>query len=182
LSADDIWLAGSANNPPVPRPVIWVAMHWNGKTWRTLRLPTKVRAPHGGKAIPSTRILGLGPSSLLALAGFPAPCCGGELGKPGITVVRWNGRSWRVLAEDTRDRSNGPVVSDGHGGMWISATVGTTGPANIVHYSAGKISGQVLKVGGASVQIYAMSHVPGTTSVWAVASTSKASLIIRYVV
>lgn len=181
LSADDIWLAGSARNPlGPPAPTVPVAMHWNGKAWRTLRLPSKVRAPHGGNAIPSTSIVGLGPSSLLALAGFPPPCCAGGLGKPGITVLRWNGRSWRVLAEDTRDRANGPVVSDGHGGMWIAATVGTTGPPNIVHYSAGKIGGQVLRVGGSSVQFFAMSVVQGTASVWA-AGASKASLILRYV-
>jgi hypothetical protein len=183
LSASDIWLAGSADNPlGRPRPEVPVAMHWNGKAWRTLRLP-KVRAPHGGIATLVGGTIGLGPSELMAVAVFPPPCCAGGLAKPGIVVVRWNGKSWRVLGEDRQDLVNGPIVADGHGGMWIAGLgdKNVTTPS-VVHYSAGKFARQVLRVGGDSAELYAMYLIPGTRSVWAAGATSAAGLILRYVI
>jgi len=178
LSASDIWLAGSATNPDSRKPRVPVAMHWNGRAWRTLRLPN-VRAPHGGVATMGAGMIGLGPSELMTVATFPAPCCGGFLGKPGIVVVRWNGKSWRVLGEETRDRVNGPIVADGHGGMWIAGLTGkNASTTNIVHYGNGKFTRQVVRVGGQDVQFFVMHLIPGTRSVWAAGS---AGLILRYV-
>jgi hypothetical protein len=182
LSASDIWLAGSATSPDSNKRRVPVAMHWDGKAWSTLRLPS-IRAPHGGSAQMGAGMIGLGPSELMTVAIFPAPCCGGGLAHPGITVVRWNGKAWHVLAEDRLDRVNGPIVADGHGGMWIAGLADRNViTPNVVHYGAGKFTRQVLKVGGDSVELFTMFLIPGTRSVWAAGATNSAGLILRYVI
>ena len=84
VSADDIWASGAVPAGPHSTKVIDVAMHWNGRSWSTLKFP-RIHPPAGWTA-GAYLAVALGPKNVWGQYAFSkGGCCraGG--------LLHWNG-------------------------------------------------------------------------------------------
>lgn len=129
LSARNIWALGV--EPVNFRPIL---MHWNGAKWATIAGP-KIKVPKRDDAFP-TRLVALGPKNIWLLYQL-----GGHSGPPpfALGLVHWNGTAWRQqpLVPFHAFIDDG-LASDGHGGLWLSATINRPRSQRLLHYSAGQ--------------------------------------------
>jgi len=184
LSASDMWAWGPTTKSLNQSLAVFDAMHWNGRSWSTLAVPRYVVS--GQRAI-LQQLIATGPSSLWAVEG---PTVNRGTGRPvasGLVLAHWNGHKWQLVARNRSLYGQGALVGDGHGGVWLQAVTGTTGPDEFLHYSGGRLTAVAEPVAsaGPTTGVSATALVPGTTSLWASASIDAAGIgegaILRYV-
>jgi hypothetical protein len=177
LSATDMWAVGISaatfGNPEgIPADI---AMHWNGHRWQTYQLPTLgLQAP---VFLDARSSVATGPTNLWAEYGpdelvRPPARPDAAAAPPSVGLLHWNGASWTEIAMPFTAFPTGPMAADGHGGLWLYQPVGNpTAVPYLYHYSHGTWTSQALPIPAADRgHILAMTHVPGTASLWAAGS------------
>ena len=170
LSADDIWAFGpNAKTAGLTNQVV-IGMHWNGRVWSSLSMPTYKIA---GKQAIVMDAIAVGPRSLWALEGLPANPGTGLPAAPGLVIAHWNGLRWKPVVTDPALVGQGGLVADGHGGLWLqAASLTSLGHFVLLHYSGGrlaKVAEPTLK-GFTTGGISGMVLIPRTISLWATGS------------
>jgi hypothetical protein len=171
VAARDIWAVGptrkTMSKPSAQR--IYVAMHWNGRRWRTITMP-KIRLAG------VQQVYGLaagGPRSLWAT--MPT---GGPSGARRGYLIHWDGKRWHRV-RTPRGVFNlpyyNPQATDGHGGVWLQGF----GPApadapRLYHYSHGHWT-TYRPPAPVYEQFQALTLIPGTRSEWGVGESTAAS-------
>lgn len=167
LSATDIWAYGPTTKTLNQTTPDIVAMHWNGKSWSTLSVPTYTLA---GQQTIVQDVIALGRDSLWALESLPVNRGTGQPAAPGLILTHWNGHNWNSAATDTTDETQGGIVSDGQGGLWLQVLNPSSGTDEFLHYSGGSLTTIPEPAPtGYTMGVSSMALIPGTTSLWATA-------------
>ena len=173
LSATDMWAWGPTTKTLGRSTPVVDAMHWNGRSWSTLAVPRYVVSGH--RAIVQ-QLVATGPSSLWAVEGLAV-----NRGPAGLRRRAPSSRTGTVISGSAgRDKpvtGQGGLAGDGHGGVWLQAVKGTTGPDEFLHYSGGRLAAvpEPTALTGLTTSVSGMALIPGTTSLWAAASLSPGS-------
>jgi len=151
----NIWVVGRVRQPTPRSPIALV--HWTGRWQKPILLPASIgpTAAHIWTAwvVPSAH----GP--WVAVRDW---CCR----EPAAALLHWTGSRWQIIKVPFPTFGLGPLVRDGHGGLWIgSATCPGCDANTIYHYSAGTWSKAPLN--SSRLNLTAMRLIPGTDSVWA---------------
>jgi hypothetical protein len=186
LSATDMWAWGPTTKTLDQSTPVVDAMHYNGATWDTLAVPRYVVS--GGRAIVQ-QLIATGPGSLWAVEGLAANRGTGQPPAAGLVLAHWNGHKWQLAARNRSVTGQGGLAGDGHGGVWLQAVTGTSGPHEFLHYSGGHLTvvAEPTYSTGLTTSVSEMALVPGTTSLWAAGNLSPgaagptAGAILRYV-
>jgi hypothetical protein len=163
LAVSDIWAAGPSRKTLGSAHPVNILMHWNGRSWSTVRLPgLKLSGPASGQI---SGLVALGPRSVWA--GVPT---GGTVSRLRGLLLHWNGKTWRRVSAPVGSfnfpSANAPIVQDGHGGLWMQANGASSPfPLFLYHYSNGRFTRQRL---GINLNLDAFARIPRTRSVWAV--------------
>ena len=170
ISASNMWAVGptTATAGRAGSKQVYIAMHWNGKTWAAVSLPKL--APVSGAAWAPRGIVALGAGNVW-IAEVPQGGLGGEPGPQDTVLLHWNGKTWRRAAEDRGIALSAGISGDGHGGLWLAGS-DTASPAGyLVHYSGGTFASQAApSQSGYYGQAGRLAQVPGGTSVWGIGS------------
>jgi len=154
----NIWVVGRVHQPTPPRPVALV--RWTGRWQKPIPFPASI-TPNGATIFGSWVVPSGAHGAWVAVSDFNSsdPNAGGAL-------LHWTGSRWQIIKVPFPTFGLGPLVRDGHGGLWIgSATCPGCDANTIYHYSAGTWSKASLNIPGLIVT--AMRLIPGTDSVWA---------------
>ncbi|GLW10522.1 hypothetical protein Misp01_56500 [Microtetraspora sp. NBRC 13810] len=139
------------------RPLV---MRLSGGTWKAMTLP---RIPGGYLR----DVQFDGPKRALAVGGVLHS--GGE---STPLVLSWNGRRWSQVRVPEDDASLYGVTGDGAGRFWISGfDPEDPGEAFLLRYdgrTVKTIRGEADAAKGTTMRLQAVSHLPGTSAVWAV--------------
>jgi hypothetical protein len=183
LSSNDIWAWGPTTKTLDQSTPVVDAMHYNGASWSTLAVPRYVVS--GQRAIVQ-QLIATGPASLWAVEGLAVNRGTGQPPASGLVLARWNGHKWALVARNRSVTGQGGLVGDGHGGVWLQAVTGTTGPDEFLHYSGGRLAAvaEPAASAGPTTGVSEMALIPGTTSLWAAASVNASGIgegaILRY--
>jgi hypothetical protein len=174
VSGSDIWALG-------PGTRTYLAMHWNGRKWRSMKPP--VPAPVKSFAWVPADIVALGPADVW-VEEVVSVSRSGTLGPPGVALLHWNGKRWAAPVKDTADYFTAGIARDGRGGLWLPAFT-SSGKNLIVHYLAGHWSQQAVPAPpGDTGQIGEFAWIPGTASAWAIGElnpdTATQAAIFKY--
>ena len=164
-SASDIWVTG----PPLGAArTAWqmAVSHWNGTKWKTSLLP-RVPVPAGSAAQPLS-VVASGAHSAWALGYLTGPD-GTIVPNDGLVLYHWNGTTWSSVTFPYKETQAYSIGSDGQGGIWLWAEVDPGHHDYLIHYLNGRwTEGTDPRPGNAfSTQIYGVTPIPGTTSLWA---------------
>jgi hypothetical protein len=154
VSRHDIWAISTGRHGGV-------VVRWDGRSW------TRVRT---GRALAGAQlddVLAISPQSVWVLALAPrAHQSGGQ-----VLLAHWNGRRWARHAVPERELSGEPLpgrlVSDGHGGVWVSAmTAGPAPAAVLLHlWRSGRWTRESISRGDGN-GVSDLALIPGTRSLW----------------
>jgi hypothetical protein len=154
-----------------------VALHFNGRKWRVIRLPAKLLPP--GRTVLPGQLLA---RSRKSVWGTVYAAAGGSRGP--VILLHWNGRRWRRAGGQRPAGSlTGPIAPDGHGGLWLAAQR-PAGTSFLAHYRRGRWVQAA--VPGRPVTVTALAQVPGTRTLWAAGTGSPqagsrgGAVILRY--
>lgn len=166
-------------------------LHWNGRAWQPARVPL---AEASLAATPTGQVWAIGQprfnSSNVPAGPVEAYTWTGRTwryvrGIPdrtglcdcGIDVVarnnvwidnaHWNGKIWRVLRIPHGTFTEGPVVEDGHGGVWFGPWTHWTGHRWITYIFA------PVRSGYSDPYVLSMARLPGTTTILAGGSVTR---------
>lgn len=153
LSGSDIWVGGVTLGQSAG------IEHWDGQVWRQTPVPRWNRA------------------NIVHVNGFAALAPGdvwadvtifGTEPVPAVEMLHWNGTAWAHVAFPYAGGDITQVVSDGHGGIWVSDTGTRAHPPWLCHYSDGHWSRTVAPVlPGYQLSLSNLALIPGTRSIWA---------------
>ena len=149
ISAGDVWAVGlnaMTQQGEVQGNV--TTYRWNGERWALVSMPHPRIDFDPGIGMSSAVDVWLG-------AGITLPHSGGE--QAGF-AMHWNGRGWRRLTAPVSLGAFGPVLPDGHGGVWLGPTAHWTGRS----WSAVTVS----VPSGIAWSFEDMARVPRTFSYW----------------
>ena len=151
----NIWVVGRVRQS-APGSLV-ALVRWTGRWQKPILLPASIgpTAAHIWAAwvVPSAH----GP--WVAVRDW---CCR----EPAAALLHWTGSRWQIIKVPFPTFGLGPLVRDGHGGLWIgSATCPGCDANTIYHYSAGTWSKAPLN--SSRLNLTAMRLIPGTDSVWA---------------
>jgi hypothetical protein len=148
-SSRDVWAVGL--NAMTQRGEVRgnvTAYRWNGTRWILVSMPHPRIDFDPGIGMSSATDVWLG-------AGITLPHSGGQ--QVGF-AMHWNGRRWQQLTAPASLSDFGPVLPDGHGGVWLGPTAHWTGRSWV---------GVTVSVrSGISWSFEDMAKVPGTSSYW----------------
>ncbi len=156
VSANDIWaLAGNLKTSSHS-----ALLHWNGKAWATVRLPSALTQA----GLPAS-IVGLSATSVW-LDDSPS------LASTGNVLWHWNGHGWASIAGPSgvniSSLSTGfAIASDGRGGVWALGGGGAGGPYQTWDYRSGAWSGPTVITTAPNVVAYGLVHTPRSPALWA---------------
>ncbi|HEX4089226.1 MAG TPA: hypothetical protein VHZ33_10935 [Trebonia sp.] len=165
VSPDDIWaLHGN------------VAWHWNGRTWTATIVPKAAGSPPESFA----DLTATGPRSVSVWRTILAPGPATE-----VSVLSWNGASWRRVAASAPADLVDSVAPDGSGGLWATGVDINPGGFNLFyHLTAGRWTEVSPPKGIWDQQPEYLTWIPGTRSLWGTATglTNKGNygVIIKY--
>jgi hypothetical protein len=164
LAPDDIWVLGITKQSLTAAKPVFAAMHWNGSSWRVLKLPA-AKIPQGDSV--GYRIAAVGPRNI-----WLARLVGTATHTSSVAVLHWTGR-WRVTKAPTPIDNVGPLAQDGHGGLWMDAQHGTLQTARdfLYHFGGGRWTHRAVPApAGAHATLSSLTWIPGTRSLWAAAT------------
>jgi hypothetical protein len=158
------------------------AVRYDGRKWHLTAFPAKL-VPRRD-TVESKEILAVSPTddwATLQLEG-PASLVGPPL------LLHWNGSHWsRVAGKLPNAVLAGPLASDGHGGVWLSASNAALTVPELLDYNGGRwTTYTVPEDRGKLLDITALSLVPGTSTVLGTAIVnygpggSDGSVLIEY--
>jgi hypothetical protein len=156
VSASDIWaLAGNLRTSSHS-----ALLHWNGKTWGTVRLPSALTRA----GLPAS-IVGLSATSAWV---DDSP----RQASTGNVLWHWNGHSWASIASppdvSIASLSTGfTIASDGHGGIWALGGGGAGGPYETWDYRSGAWNGPTVITTAPNVAVFGLVHTPRSATLWA---------------
>jgi hypothetical protein len=164
---DDIWAIGVSKATVPDRHQVMIAMHWDGKSWSSLRLPSfpPVEKGHPWTA---TAIYAAGARDVW-LTETPAANLQTGDSPDGLILLHWNGSAWKVVAKDAGLHAASGLTPDGQGGFWLTWT-------SAAHYTQGYITDYrdgvfttepVPAPSGYTGTATGVSCVPGSRSCWA---------------
>jgi hypothetical protein len=182
LTRGDIWAVGptlgTVAKPPA-RQVI-VAMHWTGRSWHDTPVPRVAGSPIAAGFLAPAYLVADGPHDLWWAYPGPRSSRGAQ-----IVVLHWHSGTWQRVAVPPAVTSIDGMAQDGHGGLWLCTLADTQ--QYCYHYSAGRWSRQLVPCPrGYGLQIYGLTLIPETTSLWAVGeadpnrSGAPIGVILRY--
>jgi hypothetical protein len=157
-SSGDVWAVGlnaMTQQGQVQGNV--TAYRWNGARWIPVSMPHPRIDFDPGIGMSSATDVWLG-------AGITLPHSGGQ--QVGF-AMHWNGRGWQQLTAPASLGAFGPVLPDGHGGVWL-------GP--MAHWTGRSWAGVTVPVSWAFED---MAKVPGTSSYWGAGLLTASSGSIR---
>jgi hypothetical protein len=174
-SASDVWVGGlaSGGNPGIE--------HWNGHAWRVTPLPN-LGIPTGG-TLDQPYFQGIA-----AITPRDAWADISVLGEVGTTyLLHWNGKLWTRASFPYAGYANTPVVSDGHGGLWLSIDGGRA-PKTFLwfcHFANGHWTRTVVpSYARQQPTVDYLAWIPGTRSVWgtggAIVSQTGGEAVVKY--
>jgi hypothetical protein len=167
VSTKNMWAVGptTATAGKAGSKQVFIAMHWNGKTWAAVRLPKL--APLNGAAWSPRGIVALGAGNVW-VDEVPQGSLGGAPGPQATALLHWNGSSWRTAARDPGVDLRA-MTGDGTGGLWLAGS--DTQTSYIVHYSGATFTAQAVPTqAGYDGSAPGVAQVPGSTSVWGIGS------------
>jgi hypothetical protein len=169
LSPTDVWTGGNTSSgaPGIE--------HWDGHKWRATPLPDLgLGGPPGTLPIAYvTGIAAVGSADVWANIFI----LGGPSGSFGTILVHWNGKAWTRARLPFAGADDGPVTTDGHGGIWLPLAASATKELWFCHFSAGRWTRTpVPSRSGEQPQVQDLAWIPGTRSVWAIGGVSFADL------
>ena len=162
LSEHDIWALGYTIGTKT-KPQRAVLMHWNGKRWSTLAVPS-VHVPKNAAEFVVDPVA-LGPADVWIQRDIER----GSAGATTLYLLHWNGRHWARVALATGISIVDFLTQDGHGGLWVAAN----GPKpsyspRVYHLNRKWTRYRVPAVKGTTPgTLTGISWIPGTRSVWA---------------
>ena len=153
----------------------FIAMHWNGSRWSTLRVP-QLRAVNGKLMSPDSFAVSGGRLWVTEEFHCPFPGVCSPPQPPGIILAYWSGRRWVTVLDTLRYQLPG-AEPDGHGGLWVTVVPATNSGLVFLHYANGHFTKSRLPpVAGESYgNVSSPIPIPGTNSAWATAAISPAS-------
>ena len=166
-------------------------LHWNGGAWNPARVPL---AQASLAATPTGQVWAIGQPQLNT-SGEPAGpveaytwtgstwryvrgipdrtglCnCGFDIAASNdvwIDNAHWNGKSWRLVRIPHGTFTEGPVVEDGHGGVWFGPWTHWTGSTWITYLFP------PVRGGYSEPYVLSMARLPGTTTILAGGSVTR---------
>lgn len=162
LSQQDIWALGYTVATKA-KPSTSILMHWNGKHWHTLAVPTARVPAHSVEYVQNP--VALGPADVW----LQRDIVRGTAGAATLYLLHWNGRSWHRVAIPSQISGVDYMTQDGHGGLWLAAN----GPKPAYRWYFYHLNGKwtrysVPAANGTTVgDLIGVSWIPGTRSVWA---------------
>jgi hypothetical protein len=166
VSGSDIWAVGPTAQTAGEAGTswVWIAMHWNGKTWHSISLPQP--PPVQGYAPYPQAVAALSASNVWVVD-VPSAGLGGGPVLTGTTLLHWNGQRWSQVSQDASIRANG-LAPDGHGGVWLTDENASFTGSDLIHYSDGAWTSQsAASQPGDTTQLGPLVKVPGTGTLWA---------------
>jgi hypothetical protein len=148
LSASNIWATGSIHSPGDS------LAHYNGTRWSRVSAPALKNAQFND-------IVAVSRGNVWAV-GEPAGSITSGL------VVHWDGRRWRKIAVPWQVQPRS-VISDGQGGLWMTASSGSSGPGQVSWVLHRSKSGRWTRTRistGAPGGLNDLALDPGTHAVW----------------
>lgn len=150
-----------------PNAKRWQTLHFDGKTWTVVKIPTGVVPSGAGGA----QILALSPANVWATVS--------ALNSNGpVVLLHWNGAKWQKVGGAPAGELTGPLASDGQGGVWLYAAK----PLNkapflkpfYLHYLKGKWTTAAAPTSPLGlVMIQSLALIPGSSQLWAVGTIQK---------
>jgi hypothetical protein len=138
-------------------------MHWNGKRWSTVTVPT-VHVPKNATEDVLNPVA-LGPADVWIQRDIER----GLAGAATLYLLHWNGRHWARVSTPKNVSAVDYMTQDGHGGMWLAVN----GPEPkytwyIEHLNRKWTRFSIPAAKGTTVgDLINLSWIPGTRSVWA---------------
>ena len=152
-----------------------LAIHWNGHTWQTVPLP-RVALPRGKFMYPYTSYSSRATGIWLSEAAVPNV-------SPSL-LLHWTGHSWRQVATPGKSIAVA-MTSDGGRGLWcvgwspLNATVSYSflqRANNSWNRQAVPVSGLPGNPTQVDLNVYDISIIPGTQSLWATGDVDYTSM------
>ncbi len=181
-SASDMWGIGPTTKTAT-KPLgqqSYIAMHWTGSSWHTVALPS-VSKPAGDFVVPGT-VVALGPKNVWESYGLgnAGTCClfGG--------IEHWDGSKWHAVSIPLPVDRLTSMSSDGHGGVWMIVSTGSTLSLAFYHDNAGHWSqASPPTFVNATIVPQDLAWVPGTRNEWTggtnfLTGGSSAGVILTY--
>jgi len=159
---DNVWAVGS--DPASGGIARIVAFRWNGKAWRSVRMPHP-RIPIGGT--PVIDVAGRRNVWIVAILAHTAP------GHSYIHALHWDGRSWHMISPPVSARASFPIIADGGHGLWFGVRAHWTG-----HRWVSPVQGTPF-----NADFTEFAQIPGTSTIWAVGLVPRANIaesLIQY--
>ncbi|WP_147312254.1 hypothetical protein [Thermomonospora umbrina] len=167
-SGTDVWVTGGISRPSSGSKTI--AAHWNGKRWRVILGP---KVPlREGLGFLFTDVVGYGPKNVRMTGTIKSM---GEGSHRGGLLAHWNGSRWTHLRVNEKQGLEKLAV-DGRGGLW--ALSGSH--RSLLHIAKGKVDRRYTPQVGGKGQAFGLTHIPGTTSLWAVGLSGRLGTIWKY--
>jgi len=138
------------------------ALHYNGTRWLTSDLPAGLT---GSDHLGALDVSAEAPGSAWVTMFASTRTAAGP-----VVLVHWDHGRWnRITGKLPAAVLQGPITSDGHGGLWLYATTPNGRTGLFLHYSAGRwTSYRVPTAGHQPVTVDGLARVPGTDDVLAV--------------
>jgi hypothetical protein len=162
LSQTDIWALGSTVATK-KKPSKSVLMHWNGKRWSTVAVPTVHVPKNSVEGVLNP--VALGPADVWIQRDITK----GTAGATTAYLLHWNGQRWQRVSIPAHVTDVDYMTQDGHGGMWLAVN----GPKPDYRWYIYHLNGKwtrysIPAVSGTTVgDLISLSWIPGTRSVWA---------------
>jgi hypothetical protein len=135
-------------------------MHYDGTKWQTASLPANL-IPAFPNLEPE-RMLAESPGNVWATAdNFSLQ--GNNVIQGPVVLLHWDGHSWsKITGQLPAGALTGPIASDGHGGLWLSAVTPGDQPF-LVHDSHGTWTAYPMPVQTVGVmRVTSLALIPGT--------------------
>ncbi|HEY2551380.1 MAG TPA: hypothetical protein VGI64_12460 [Streptosporangiaceae bacterium] len=170
LSPSDIWAVGvsAATVSKPPAKAVHLAMHWNGRSWHAMRVPT---VPHPAGSVEGAGLVAATSShDVWVNYGWSRSGCCTAL----RAMEHWNGKRWLRLMIPFATDTFGDSISDGHGGFWLEASLGPRSATELrmYHFNAGRWRRMIVRApAGMSVSL-SFASIPRSRSAWGVGGVS----------
>jgi hypothetical protein len=155
-------VSGTAGNNIWALTPVTGALHYNGTRWVTTHLPAALTATDHLAAL---TVSAQAPGSAWVTM-FPSPTTAAG----PVVLAHWNHGRWnRITGKLPAAILQGPITSDGHGGLWLYATTPNRRTGLFLHYSGGRWkSYPVPTAGHQPITVNGLTLVPGSDEVLAV--------------